>query len=1051
MPSATDRPADHQPYVFVSYASADRERVLPLVDMLMRAGVPVWIDREGIHGGANYARAIAEAIKGAAAFVLMASALSLASRNVKQEIAVAWEYERAYLPLLLERVTIPDDVKYWLTAAQWIEVLDKAEDAWLPAVLTALAPLGIAPSVAAREEMHLAGRERELALLRDKLAAAKGGTGGLALIGGEAGIGKTTLAEAVLHEAAQRGCVVLEGHCFDLAETPPYGPWIDLFAHYVPSPSAPPLPEPFARRGTVGVVSSQMALFVAVEDFLSALAARQSVVLLLDDLHWSDPASLDLLRFLARSVATLPLLLLVTYRSDELTRRHPLSALLPQLAREASADRLDLARLDDDAVRQIAAARYALPEEETRRLVAYLQVRAAGNALFVGELLRALEEADALRQEDGDWLLGVLGATAVPALLRQVIDGRLSRFDDESRRLLAVAAVIGQDVPLAVWAAAGEADEDGLLDLTEHAEEANLLAGTPDGTGVRFAHALIREALYEGIPSVRRRRLHRRAGEALAETRNPDPDAVAMHFQQAADGRAVTWLVKAGERAQLSFARLTAAERYEAALTLLEAGDGDLGERGWLRYRVALVRRYSVPQQSIEYLNEALGIAAAIGDRTLAAAARYCRGLCLVYLEDADCIAEMTAGCDALEALSPEELARMDLGPDEQGLPTVTNARGFLVGVLAGHAGRIAEAITMGEAARDGKPRNTPLASVAWHNYGDRDAGLGTAYALAGRPADAVAAAERARACYREVGNYSTGNTFVIELLGVWLPYYTDQPHDLARVAAMSEAAYRGAERTNYERLAYLPLLALAGRWAEAEEGAEDALRRPWGQRAFRWIATLVLSDITRAQGEWGVAETLIREALPSGPQTPPGARFWFIWLPLMQMAARLSLDTSELATAREWLEAHDRWLAWSGAVLGQSEGQALWSQYHRQAGDRDQAYEHAERALAHATEPRQPLALIAAHRLLGELDTEAGRYEDAGHHLDASLALADACQAPYERALTLLAMAALRAAQGASDEAQRLLDAVKAICEPLGAKPALARADVVAARLTSG
>jgi len=99
MPSATDRPANHRPYVFVSYASADREQVMPVAAALERAGVPVWSYRNGIHGGANYARAIAEAIKGAAAFVLMASALSLASRNVTQEIAVAGEYERPYLPL----------------------------------------------------------------------------------------------------------------------------------------------------------------------------------------------------------------------------------------------------------------------------------------------------------------------------------------------------------------------------------------------------------------------------------------------------------------------------------------------------------------------------------------------------------------------------------------------------------------------------------------------------------------------------------------------------------------------------------------------------------------------------------------------------------------------------------------------------------------------------------------------------------------------------------------------------------------------------------------
>ena len=131
--STTGLPA---PYVFVSYASADRVRVLPLVAALQGAGVTVWIDRAGIHGGANYGREIAGAIKDAAALVLMTSPLSLASRNVKQEIALAWEYERPYVPLLLEPAAIPDDVKYWLTAAQWVEVLDRPDADWLPQVLS---------------------------------------------------------------------------------------------------------------------------------------------------------------------------------------------------------------------------------------------------------------------------------------------------------------------------------------------------------------------------------------------------------------------------------------------------------------------------------------------------------------------------------------------------------------------------------------------------------------------------------------------------------------------------------------------------------------------------------------------------------------------------------------------------------------------------------------------------------------------------------------------------------------------------------------------------
>jgi len=1053
MPSATDRPADHQPYVFVSYASADRERILPLVGAMERAGVAVWLDQQGIAGGENYALQIAEAIEHCAALMLMCSAASLSSRNVKQEVGLAWKYERPYLPLLLEAVTIPKEIEYFLEMAQWIEVLEKPEGAWLPQVLAALAPLGIAPSVAAREEMHLAGRERELALLRDKLVAAKGGMGGLVLIGGEAGIGKTTLAEAALREAAQQGFVVLEGHCFDLADTPPYGPWIDLFAHYAPSPSAPPLPEPFARRGTVGVVSSQMALFVAVEDFLRALAARQPVAILLDDLHWSDPASLDLLRFLSRSVATLPLLLLVTYRSDELTRRHPLYALLPQLARESGAARIDLSRLDDDAVHQIAAARYALPDEETGRLVAYLQVRAEGNALFVGELLRALEEADTLQPDGEDWRLGDLAQAAVPALLRQVIEGRLARFDDAGQRLLAVAAVIGQDVPLAVWAAVGEADEEGLLDLTEQAEEAKLLIGTPDGTGVRFAHALIREALYEGIPSVRRRRLHRRAGEALAEAGNPDPDAVAMQFQRAADERAVTWLVRAGERAQLAYAWITAIERYEAALALLEGGEEDLAQQGWLRYRIGRLRRYRTPEQGVECADEALRSAAAVGDAALAAAARYTRGLCLFYTDQIGmAIPDMAAGADALEVLPPDALDRLSLSPDERGVPTATNPRGMLVWVLA-TAGHVAEALRMGEATREGVPRHTALGELGWAHHGDRIGGLILAYAMAGRPDAARDSLMQARDINRALGNqFALGAVTNQGLIWMSLPYRTERIDEHWRLAKEAVDAW-GRATTSSERSlhsAYIPVLMLVGRWSEARAEADTALRG-YLPGTFRMNTLLILGELARARGEPEVARAFIRELMPAGPQTAPGDFPFLVGIALLRLASALCLDSGEVGNAKEWLEAHDRWMAWSGAVLGLSEGQALWAQYHRQAGDDQQAYEHAERALTHATDPRQPLALIAAHRLLGELDTDAGRHDDAATHLDASLVLADACQAPYERALTLLAMAALRAAQGARDDAKRLLDEVQSICKPLGAKPALARADGLAARLTSG
>src|SRR5262249_23311410 len=141
----------------------------------------------------------------------------------------------------------------------------------------------------------------------------------------------------------------------------------------------------------------------------------------------------------------------------------------------------------------------------------------------------------------------------LPPLLRQVIDGRIARLGAAVQRVMAIAAVIGQEVPLMVLHAVGAFDEETMLTAIEHAATAHLLVETPDGLAVRFAHALIREAVYEGISPARRRLLHREIAELLATQPQPDPDAVAMHFQRAADHRAVGWLVRAGERAQAAY------------------------------------------------------------------------------------------------------------------------------------------------------------------------------------------------------------------------------------------------------------------------------------------------------------------------------------------------------------------------------------------------------------------------------------------------------------------------------------------------------------------
>ena len=209
---------------------------------------------------------------------------------------------------------------------------------------------------------------------------------------------------------------------------------------------------------------------------------------------------------------------------------------------------------------------------------------------------------------------------------------------------------------------------------------------------------------------------------------------------------------------------------------------------------------------------------------------------------------------------------------------------------------------------------------------------------------------------------------------------------------------------------------------------------------------------MARAQGEADEAWALVREGLPDGPQTEPGTTH-FAAADLHCLAARLALDVGDHALARRWLEAHDRWLAWAGeeVQLGRANGHLAWAEYHQAIGDAHVALERAEAAVAAASAPHQPLLLLASHRVLGDLLRQAGRTDEARTHLETALALAEACGAPYERALTLLARAELEQGTGDSTGARGTLAAARAICEPLGASATLARIAALTDRLTDG
>jgi DNA-binding CsgD family transcriptional regulator/tetratricopeptide (TPR) repeat protein len=904
----------------------------------------------------------------------------------------------------------------------------------------------------------LYGRDAERSSLRAALAEAFAGRGRLVLVGGEAGIGKTALVQELAAKATQEDALVLTAGCDDLVSAPPYGPWVDLIRAYesaagLSKTGLPPVPDGLASADVFGTLTGHDALFGQTVGFLAEVAAVRPVGLVLEDLHWADGASLDLLRFVARRLPGLALLIVATYRDAELDADAPLARALPQLARESAPLRLDLRRLDAEAVRRFVAERYPLAIVDESRLVTHLRRFAEGNPFYVEEVLRALEQDGLLAPLPGAgpaaaWRLGELVGVQVPLVVRRVVAGRVDRLGSTSRRLLQLAAVIGSTVPLDLWAEIAAVAEDDLIEAVEAALATGLLVEAPDRSGLRFRHALIREALYEEVVLPRRRAWHRRIAEALAAGyplgTQPDPDSVAHHFVQAGDARAAHWLIEAGHRAARRDAIRDAIDRYEAALDRCPDDPAMAVERGWLLWELAELNRSANTSRAFDYLDEADRLA--LGDQApaLAVCLRWTR-LRLRGLRGEPVLDDMIAVVAAFEALPAAERANVATIASR---PAPNRAA---VTQWAALHGRYDLAIAEGLnrlAAAGAAPTVPSLADLC--EIGDTHAGLGLAYAAVGRPALARGALERARRYAQSVGSpFMDAWVLRWALREAILPFAAQDLVTRRSLVEAYGAIFAGLDGFPVEGPSALPLfpvLLLEGDWAQAEEAAKDFL----AVDSWRVHALLTLGELDRARGECAAAWARVHEALPDGPATDLTTFYFVGRLALVRLAAALALDAERPDEALPWLAAHDRWLETSGRTVDRAAGLLLWARHALADGDADRAAELAREALARAREPRQALAELAACRFLGELATAAGDHAAAERRLASALALAEACAAPYEQALTLLARAELHAARGAAAAAQADLDAARAILVSLGARPALARAEAIATVLAA-
>ncbi len=414
------------------------------------------------------------------------------------------------------------------------------------------------------------GRDRERAQLHELLDDAIAGQGSLALISGEAGIGKTTLVDDLMHEAGQHDCLILSGGCYDLTTTPPYGPWVEITRGYVPDDELPLLPEPLVEGRGLDAIPSQSALFRLIMTFFADISAQRPLLIVLEDLHWSDLESPALLRYLARELGNNRVLIVATYRDDELTRRDSFFQLIPILVRESGATRIDLRRWNTDEISGFVRQQYRLDDEDFERLGSYLFEQTEGNPLFIQEMLSTLKAEAILWRSDDVWSLDALDRVAVPPFVVQLIEGRLSTLDAPTRKLLELASVIGQEVSLELLMRFSGTSADDLAPSLNRALETRLFDETVDPDVVQFRHALVREALYSGIMLLQRQSWHRHLADIMLDMEHPDPDRLVTHLERASDPRLLGWLIRSGDSAAARYAWDTAVERYERAVTLLD-------------------------------------------------------------------------------------------------------------------------------------------------------------------------------------------------------------------------------------------------------------------------------------------------------------------------------------------------------------------------------------------------------------------------------------------------------------------------------------------------
>lgn len=870
----------------------------------------------------------------------------------------------------------------------------------------------------------LINRKRELSTLWQQFEFASAGRGRVVLLEGEPGIGKTRLLDEFAERAGAAGSRVLRGGALEASGMPPYLPFLEALGQYIRMAAPDVLREQAGARASILATilpdlalalgelpagyplppeQARLRLYESVGSFLAAIASPKALLLILDDLHWADPATLDLLCFLPRQQPTARLLVVGTYRPGEVDHNLPLAAALAELNRLRALTTIELNPLGAEEIDALAASSLGAPLDPAASRLLF--TRSEGNPFFAEELLRAWNE-------EGE--LSPTVASTLPSTVLSAVSQRLSRLPSQTVDVLRAAAIVGRGFDVALLAEVVGQEPELVEEHLLKATHAHLLRAGDDGT-FRFSHDVIRACLDQEVSPTRRQRLHGFIGRALAGRSGAcgkeQLAELAYHFGRSGDHtRGAEYALRAAEQAMSAYAVSDALEYYRSALQQSAPDDLLRGQLLLGLGEAALLG--GCEREAAESFAASRSWFEAAGDRV--AAARAAHRLGLAYSRQ-EAIPEARAAFETALAL---------VGDDAS--PMAVRVLVDLATLLAVSLHEQATGIVNAQRAQDfarhlGDDRLLAVASRT----------LGNLLVRSNNEADGIALLEQALA-YAVAADDPVE---AAECCGCLAPaYFWEGRLNRSREITRQRLAFAQRTHDQYElRHIYTWLAAvdaLQGKFHDVEHwlGQAQTIVERLASPEPQAFLTFGRGGFAHQLGKDAEADALLQDAVAVFRQIGPGALIWYLGLLGVVQAAQ-----GKTAEANATLdEIQSLLVTLPATTVPPAEPIAYFAQAALQLGDRDRlAWVYPKLQLFTGR-----FHDLLVDRLLGEVELLRGDWANAEAHLAAGEAFARHEDLLPELALTRAAQSRLALARdprGATGQARELLEQSVALFRSIG------------------